>query len=247
MSTWEKHTPILKVTDVVSGYGDMEILHGMSLTINAGDIAGIIGSNGAGKSTFFRTISGLLPATKGEIFFKGVNITKLPPHHIFKMGMAHVPENRALFGPLSVYENLLLGCYPDQKRLGKNGIKARVDRIFELFPRLAERRNQASGSMSGGEQQMLVIGRALMSEPTLILLDEPSSGLAPIMVEGIGKVVQELNKQGVTFILNEQGMEFAFSISTRALVFELGRVAMEGDPKVLKNDPKVKEIYFGHN
>lgn len=246
MSTWEKQTPILNVKNVVSGYGSMSILHGISLTVNAGNIVGLIGSNGAGKSTFLRTISGLIPPTEGEIYFKDQNITKLPAHKIFKMGMAHVPENRGLFGPLSVYENLMLGCYPDIARLGKNGLSERMDKVFEIFPRLAERRTQASGSMSGGEQQMLAIGRALMSEPAMILLDEPSQGLAPLLVEAIGRNVVELNKMGVTVILVEQGMDFAFSICHYTYVFELGRIALEGKPADLMNDEQVKNIYLGH-
>jgi len=247
MSTWEKQTQILNVKEVVSGYGSMSILHGISLSVNVGDIVGIIGSNGAGKSTLLRTISGLVPATEGEVNFKDQNITKLPAHKIFKMGMAHVPENRGLFGPLSVYENLMLGCYPDLRSLGKNGLKQRIDKVFEIFPRLAERKDQASGSMSGGEQQMLAIGRALMSEPAMILLDEPSQGLAPLLVAAIGKTVKDLNKMGVTVILVEQGMDFAFSICHYTYVFELGRIALEGKPADLMKDERVKNIYLGHN
>ena len=247
MSTWEKQTQILEVKDVVSGYGSMNVLHGITLSVEAGTIVGLIGSNGAGKSTLLRTVSGLIQPTQGVVYFKSQNITKMASHKVFKMGMAHVPENRGLFGPLTVYENLKLGCYPELKQLGKNGLKKRMDEVFALFPRLAERRKQISGSMSGGEQQMLAIGRALMSKPAMILLDEPSQGLAPLLVEAIGKIVTELNALGVTIILVEQGVDFAFSICNYTYVFDLGRIVLEGKPEDLLKDERVQNIYLGHN
>jgi branched-chain amino acid transport system ATP-binding protein len=245
MSTWEEPKQILNVKNVHSGYGSMEILHDISLSVRSGDIVGIIGSNGAGKSTLLRTITGLIPAHQGEIFFKNQNITATSPHKIFNQGLVHVPEGRGLFSPLTVYENLILGCYPEHKSLGKDGIQNRLDRVFNLFPVLAERKKQAAGSLSGGEQQMLAIGRALMGEPVLMMLDEPSQGLAPIMVNLIGKVVQDLNKESVTIMLVEQSMVFALSIAHHAYVLELGSIAMEGKSEELLKDEKVRQIYLG--
>lgn len=245
MSTWEEPKQILNVKNVLSGYGSMEILHNISLSVNSGDIVGIIGSNGAGKSTLLRTISGLIPPRKGEIFFNKHNITTTSPNKIFNLGLVHVPEGRGLFSPLTVYENLILGCYPEHKSLGKNGIQNRLDKVFNLFPQLSERKKQAAGSLSGGEQQMLAIGRALMCEPALMMLDEPSQGLAPILVNLIGKVLKDLNKEGVTAMLVEQSMVFALSIAHYAYVLELGSIALEGKSEKLLKDEKVRQIYLG--
>jgi len=245
MSTWEEPKQILNVKNVLSGYGSMEILHNISLSVKSGDIVGIIGSNGAGKSTLLRTVSGLLPARKGEIVFNNHNITTTSPHKIFNMGLVHVPEGRGLFSPLTVYENLILGCYPEHNSLGKDGIQTRLDRVFNLFPKLSERRRQAAGSLSGGEQQMLAIGRALMAEPILMMLDEPSQGLAPILVEQIGRILRELNRGGVSVMLVEQSMVFALSVARYAYVLELGSIALEGDAEKLLKDDKVKQIYLG--
>ena len=245
MSTWEEPKQILNVKNLQSGYGSMEILHDVSISVRSGDIVGIIGSNGAGKSTLLRTIAGLIPAHKGEIFFKNNNITATPSHKIFRQGLVHVPEGRGLFSPMTVYQNLLLGCFPVHKPLVKDGIQKRLDRVFNLFPRLAERKKQAAGSLSGGEQQMLAIGRGLMGDPALMMLDEPSQGLAPLLVNLIGKVVQDLNKEGVTIMLVEQSMVFALSIAHHAYVLELGSVAMEGKSEQLLKDEKVRQIYLG--
>jgi branched-chain amino acid transport system ATP-binding protein len=245
MSTWAERTPVLQVKNVFSGYGAMEILRNISLSVSTGDIISIVGSNGAGKSTLLRTITGLLPARKGEIIFKKQNITTTPPHKIFNMGLVHVPEGRGLFSPLTVYENLILGCYPNHGSLGEDGLRARLDKVFNLFPKLAERNKQTAGSLSGGEQQMLAIGRALMAEPVLMLLDEPSQGLAPILVGQIGKVLQELNKAGASIMLVEQSMVFALPIAHYAYVLELGSVAMEGKSEELLKDEKVRQIYLG--
>jgi len=245
MSTWEKPKQVLNVTNVSSGYGSMEILHNISLSVNSGDIVGIIGSNGAGKSTLLRTVSGLIPARRGEVFFNNHNITTTSPHKIFGLGLVHVPEGRGLFSPLTVYENLILGCYPEHNSLGKDGIQTRLDRVFNLFPKLSERKKQTAGSLSGGEQQMLAIGRALMAEPVLMMLDEPSQGLAPILVEQIGKILQELNKGGVSVMLVEQSMVFALSIAHHAYVLDLGSIALKGNSEELLKDEKVRQIYLG--
>jgi len=245
MSTWEESKQILDVKNVHSGYGSMEILHNISLSVKQGDIVGIIGSNGAGKSTLLRTVSGLIHARKGEILFNQHNITTTSSHKIFNLGLVHVPEGRGLFSPLTVYENLILGCYPEHNSLGKNGIQVRLNRVFNLFPKLFERKKQAAGSLSGGEQQMLAIGRALMAAPVLMMLDEPSQGLAPIMVNLIGKVLQDLNQGGSTIMLVEQSMVFALSIAHYAYVLELGSVALEGKSEALLQEEKVRQIYLG--
>ena len=245
MSTWENQMQILNVKDLSSGYGSMEILHNISVSVKKGDIVGILGSNGAGKTTLLRTVSGLIRVRNGNISFKDKDITFSPPNKIFNLGLVHVPEGRGLFGPMTVYENLILGCYPEHGSLGKGGLQERLDRIYKLFPVLAARKTQAAGSLSGGEQQMLAIGRALMAEPDLMLLDEPSQGLAPLLVKLIGEVVQNLNKEGVTVMLVEQALDFALSISHYAYVFELGSVAMEGPSRDLQKDESVRHVYFG--
>lgn len=245
MSTWEGPTQILKTKNVFSGYGPVEILHGVSIFANKGEIVSIIGSNGAGKSTLFRTISGLLQARNGEIIFNNMDITTIPPHKIFTMGLVHIPEGRGIFSPLTVYENLILGCYPNHSSLGKNGLKARLDRVFNLFPILAERIKQLGGRLSGGQQQMLAISRALMAEPVLMLLDEPSQGLAPLLVNHIGNILKQLNKEGTSIMLVEQSMLFAMSISQYGFVLELGSIVLEGKSEELLKDEKVKQIYMG--
>jgi branched-chain amino acid transport system ATP-binding protein len=245
MSTWEGPTQVLKTQNIFSGYGPIEILHGVSISANKGEIVSIIGSNGAGKSSLLRTISGLLPARKGEIIFNNMDITKIPPHKIFKMGLVHVLEGRGIFGPLTVYENLILGCYPNHSSLGKDGLQARLDRVFNLFPVLAERNKQFAGRLSGGEQQMLAIGRALMAEPMLILLDEPSQGLAPLLVNQIGDILKQLNKEGTSIVLVEQSMVFAMAVAQYGFVLELGSIALEGKSEELLEDEKVKQIYLG--
>jgi len=237
---------VLKIENVVSGYGSIQVLWGMSMSLEDGDITAIIGANGAGKSTLLRTISGLVPARKGKIIFDNHDITRVPPHKIFTMGMAHIPEGRQLFGSFTVYENLLLGCYPEHNSLGKSGLKARIDRVFNLFPILSERKDQAAGTLSGGEQQMLAIARALMSQPKLLLLDEPSQGLAPMVVQSISNTLQELNKrEGLSILLVEQNTVIALNTARYVYLLEKGAVALHGRTEEVKNDPKVKEIYLG--
>jgi len=236
---------MLELRAVSAGYGAMEILHSISLAVNQGTIVSIIGSNGAGKSTLLRTITGLIPVRKGDVIFRDRNSTAMSSHRIFGMGLVHVPEGRGLFSPLSVYENLILGCYPEHKVLGKEGIRTRLERVFRLFPVLAERQKQTAGSLSGGQQQMLAIGRALMSEPRMMLLDEPSQGLAPLLVEQIGTILQELNRASVSIVLVEQSMIFALSVAHYAYVLELGTVVLEGTAEHLSKDEKIRRIYLG--
>lgn len=237
---------MLKIENVISGYGAIQVLWGMSMSLDDGDITAIIGANGAGKSTLLRTISGLVPARQGKIIFDNKDITRVPPHKIFSMGMAHIPEGRQLFSSFSVYENLLVGCYPKHRSLGKSGIKAQVDRVFDLFPILSERKDQVAGTLSGGEQQMLAIARALMSQPKLLLLDEPSQGLAPLVVQSISNILLELNKnEGLSILLVEQNTIVALNTARYIYVLERGTVALHGKTEEVKNDPKVKETYLG--
>jgi branched-chain amino acid transport system ATP-binding protein len=236
---------LLEVNDVFSGYGAIEVLHGISISVGDKRIVSIIGGNGAGKSTLLNTISGLIRTRKGSIVFQGTDITTMRPHKISHLGLVQVPEGRQIFGPLSVYENLLLGCYAQRKSLGKEGIKADLDRVFGIYPILSKRKKQIAGTMSGGEQQMLAIGRALMARPKLLLLDEPSQGLAPMMVAELGSVLQGLNNEGLPIMLVEQNASIALALAHYAYVLSLGSVAEEGSTKELENNPKVKEIYLG--
>lgn len=236
---------MLELENVISGYGTIEVLHNVSLSVSEKQIVSIIGNNGAGKTTLLRTISGLIPTRKGKIIFENNNITEIEPHKIFNIGLVHVPEGRQLFGPLTTYENLLLGCNTQRKSLGKSGIKTRMEKVFTIFPILSQRISQVSSTLSGGEQQMLAIARALMAQPKLLLLDEPSQGLAPLIVKEIGDVLRELNKQGISIMLVEQNVSIALDISHYAYLLDMGVVAVEGITKELGNDPRVKEIYLG--
>jgi branched-chain amino acid transport system ATP-binding protein len=232
---------LLEVTDIHTHYGSIEALKGISLTVEEGEVVTLIGSNGAGKSTTLRSISGLTPASTGSIQFDGEDVTRVPAHQIVERGIALSPEGRHCFSRMSVRENLDLGAY---RRRGPS-INEDLDRVFELFPRLKERESQKAGTMSGGEQQMLAIGRALMARPKLLMLDEPSMGIAPILVQRIYETIGEINRQGVAILLVEQNANYALEISKRGYVLETGQVALANDSAHLRDDPEVQRAYLG--
>jgi branched-chain amino acid transport system ATP-binding protein len=233
---------LLEVKDLNVYYGAIHALQGISFTVNQGEIVTLIGANGAGKSTTLRTISGLLRPRRGTVVFKDEDITMMPAEQIVRRGVVHVPEGRKIFAPLTVRENLDMGAYT---RTDPTEIQQSLERVFASFPRLKERINQLGGTLSGGEQQMLATGRGLMSRPTLLLLDEPSMGLSPIMVEEIFRIIQEINSQGVSILLVEQNALMALQIASRAYVLETGRIILEGSGKELRESPRVKEAYLG--
>ena len=233
---------LLEVSDLNVFYGAIHALQGISFTVEKGEIVTLIGANGAGKSTTLNTISGLVRARGGSITFKGEEVTKVPAHNIVTKGVVQVPEGRKIFAPLTVAENLDMGAYT---RDDAKGIKQSRERVYQSFPRLKERLNQYGGTLSGGEQQMLAMGRALMSEPELLLLDEPSMGLAPFLVDEIFAIIEELNSQGTTILLVEQNAQMALSIADRAYVLETGRFVLEGPAKEVAANPEVKEAYLG--
>jgi branched-chain amino acid transport system ATP-binding protein len=233
---------LLEVRDVETYYGSIQALKGISIEVRQGEIVTLIGSNGAGKSTTLRSINGLNHPRKGTISFQGRDITRDAPHSIVKMGIAQSPEGRKLFPRMSVTENLEMGAF---QRSDRSAIREDMDRVFTLFPRLAERRTQKAGTMSGGEQQMCAIGRALMARPTLLMLDEPSMGLAPIFVERIFETIVEVNKQGVSILLVEQNALMALHVASRGYVLETGKVALADDAKALAKNPEVRKTYLG--
>jgi branched-chain amino acid transport system ATP-binding protein len=233
---------LLEVKDLNVYYGAIHALQGISFDVKEGEIVSLIGANGAGKSTTLRALSGLIRPRSGSITFKGENITLAPAEKIVKMGMSHVPEGRKIFAPLTVRENLEMGAYIIKDRAEINRM---TERVFRSFPRLKERINQLGGTLSGGEQQMLATGRGLMNKPTLILLDEPSMGLSPIMVEEIFRIIKEINAEGTSILLVEQNAQMALSISHRAYVLETGRITLAGSAKEIANNPQVKEAYLG--
>lgn len=233
---------LLKVENLEVNYGMIKALKGISFEVNKGEIIALIGANGAGKTTTLHTISGILQSAGGQITYNDKNITKMPAHNIVKLGMSHVPEGRRVFASLSVYENLLMGAYA---RKDKDAIKDDLKKIYERFPRLEERKNQIAGTLSGGEQQMLAMGRALMSKPELILLDEPSMGLSPIFVAEIFDIIKSLNESGTTVLLVEQNAKKALSIADRAYVLETGKIVLSGDAKEIMNNDSVKKAYLG--
>jgi branched-chain amino acid transport system ATP-binding protein len=235
---------ILQLDEVHAYYGAIHALKGISLQVRDGEIVTLIGANGAGKSTTLRTINGLIRARQGRIRFTGNDITETPPHEIVKRGIAQSPEGRRLFPRMSVYENLEMGAF---QRTDKSSFKEDIDRVFELFPRLAERRNQKAGTMSGGEQQMCAIGRALMARPKLLLLDEPSMGLAPIFVEKIFEIVVEINGQGIPVLLVEQNALMALEVAARGYVMETGRITVAGRAGDLRENPEVRKAYLGED
>ena len=233
---------ILKVENIKAHYGSIEALKGVSLEVEEGEIVTVIGANGAGKSTLMKCIAGVMPKSSGTISYNGTDITKMGSDKIVKMGIALVPEGRQIFSELSVAENLKMGAYTRSK---KDDMSADYDLIFSIFPRLKERLSQKGGSLSGGEQQMLAVGRALMSRPKLLLIDELSMGLAPVLVESLFEAIAGINKSGTTILLVEQDANLALQFASRAYVIETGEVALSGDAKVLANDDKVREIYLG--
>ncbi|WAM32807.1 ABC transporter ATP-binding protein [Caldicellulosiruptor morganii] len=233
---------MLKINGIDVYYGSIQALFSVSLEVQKGEIVTLIGANGAGKSTLLKTISGLIRPRTGSIYFEDIDITKKSSMDIVKLGISHVPEGRRVFPEMTVLENLELGAY---LRRDRQGIKEDLKRVFERFPRLYERKNQLAGTLSGGEQQMLAIGRALMSRPKLLLLDEPSMGLAPILVTEIFKIIKEINSQGTTILLIEQNAHMALSIADRAYVIETGKIVLSGEAKEIAANPEVKKAYLG--
>jgi branched-chain amino acid transport system ATP-binding protein len=233
---------LLEVNDLHTFYGNIEALKGVSLRVEEGEVVTLIGSNGAGKSTTLRSISGLTPPREGSIKFDGTEIGEVPPQEIVQLGISQAPEGRHVFSRMTVRENLDLGAY---LRKDRSEIERDMERVFALFPRLKERERQKGGTMSGGEQQMLAIGRALMANPKLLLLDEPSMGIAPILVERIYETIAEINRQGTTILLVEQNANYALDVSKRAYVLETGKVALEDESAKLRTNPDVQKAYLG--
>ncbi|MBE6702217.1 MAG: ABC transporter ATP-binding protein [Ruminococcaceae bacterium] len=234
--------PLLKVEKLNVYYGMIQALKGIDFEVYPGEIVSLIGANGAGKTTTLHTITGLIRPKEGNVFYKGNNVTRVPAHKIVGMGMVHVPEGRRIFQGLSVYENLLLGAY---SRKDKEGIKRDMEMVFQQFPRLAERRTQLAGTLSGGEQQMLAMGRALLSAPELIVLDEPSMGLSPLLVGEVFEIVKSFREAGKTVLLVEQNAKKALAVSDRAYVLENGVITMNGKAEDLANDDRVRKAYLG--
>lgn len=232
---------MLKVDDINVYYGSIHAIKGISFEVKQGEIVTLIGANGAGKSTILKTVSGLLRSKTGSINFLDKNISSVAPHKIVKQGLAHVPEGRRIFLQMSVEENLEMGAFTQ----GGKGVDEDLERVYEQFPRLKERRKQTAGTLSGGEQQMLAMGRALMSKPELLMLDEPSMGLAPILVEQIFDIIKELNKAGTTILLVEQNAQMALSIADRGYVLETGKIVTSAKASDLLNDDSVKKAYLG--
>ena len=233
---------MLKVDKLEVYYGMIQAIKGLSFEVNKGEIIALIGANGAGKTTILHTITGLVQSRMGTINFEGKNLLKTKPHDIVKMGMAHVPEGRRIFKELTVLENLKLGAYT---RSSKKEIDESIENVYSKFPRLKERKSQVAGTLSGGEQQMLAMGRALMSKPQIILLDEPSMGLSPLYVTEIFNIIEEINKSGTTVLLVEQNAKKALSIADRAYVIETGKIVLEGEANKMMNDESVKKAYLG--
>jgi len=233
---------LLEVTDLHTFYGNIEALKGISLKVDEGEVVTLIGSNGAGKSTTLRSISGITPPREGSVKFNGTEIGEVPPQEIVQMGISQSPEGRHIFPRMTVRENLELGAY---LRKDRSEIQKDMERVYGLFPRLKERERQKGGTMSGGEQQMLAIGRALMASPKLLLLDEPSMGIAPILVERIYETIAEINRQGTTILLVEQNANYALDVSKRGYVLETGTVALEDASANLRTNPEVQKAYLG--
>ena len=233
---------MLEVKDIQVYYGMIQAIKGISFEVNEGEVIALIGANGAGKTTTLQTITGLIAPKQGEILFEGQDITKVPAHKIVSMGMAHVPEGRRVFAQLSVLDNLKLGAFT---RKDKEEIEETLLRVYKRFPRLEERKNQMAGTLSGGEQQMLAMGRALMSHPKIILMDEPSMGLSPIFVNEIFDIIREVSEGGTTVLLVEQNAKKALSIADRGYVLETGNIVLEGDAKMLLDNDQVKKAYLG--
>ena len=233
---------MLKVENLSVRYGMIEAIRNISFEVNDGEIVTLIGANGAGKTTTLQTISGLLKPASGAVYLDGQDITKIPPHKIVTMGLAQVPEGRRVFAQMSVIENLELGAY---YRKDRNGIETDMKNVFELFPRLEERKNQLAGTLSGGEQQMLAMGRALMAKPKIMLMDEPSMGLSPLLVREIFRIIEDINQQGTTVLLVEQNAKMALGIADRAYVLETGKITLEGTGAELAASEQVRKAYLG--
>lgn len=232
---------LLSVENIEVYYGVIKALKGISFEVNEGEIVALIGANGAGKTTTLHTITGLLRPKTGKIIYEGKEISKIPAHKIVSMGMAHVPEGRRIFSELTVYDNIRLGAYT---RKDKDEIEESIQNVYKKFPRLEERKKQIAGTLSGGEQQMLAMGRALMSKPKIILMDEPSMGLSPLLVNEIFDIIKEINKSGTTVLLVEQNAKKALSIANKAYVLETGTISLSGDAKELMNNEAVKKAYL---
>ncbi len=232
---------MLEVNDLRVSYGMIEAIKGVSFEVNKGEIIALIGANGAGKTTILHTVSGLLKPSNGSIMFDGHDLVKTPAHKIVSCGMAHVPEGRRIFQQLTVYENLMMGAFTRKD----GGIEETLKNVYEHFPRLEERKKQIAGTLSGGEQQMLAMGRALMSKPSIMLMDEPSMGLSPLYVQEIFAIIREINKKGTTVLLVEQNAKMALEIANRAYVLETGNIRMSGDAKELANNEEVRKAYLG--
>ena len=233
---------MLQVTDLKVNYGVIQAIKGVSFEVNEGEVIALIGANGAGKTTILHTVTGLIAPKSGKIEFEGKDITKMPAHKIVTLGMAHVPEGRRVFADLSVYENLLMGAFT---RKDKDEIAKTLEMVYKRFPRLKERKNQVAGTLSGGEQQMLAMGRALMSHPKILLMDEPSMGLSPLFVNEIFDIIKEVSASGTTVLLVEQNAKKALSIAERAYVLETGQIVLDAAADVLMNDPSIKKAYLG--
>jgi len=234
--------PLLNIEDLVVSYGAIRALHGISFHVDEGEVVTLIGANGAGKSTTLRAISGLLPPDRGRIMYDGTDLTQVGADMIVRMGIVQVPEGRKIFAPLTVRENLEMGAYT---RRDQAEIEESMEQVFNLFPRLRERAEQRGGTLSGGEQQMLAVARALMGKPRLLLMDEPSMGLAPVLVEEIFNTIEQINQQGVTILLVEQNAHMAFSVANRGYVLETGVVQLEGTSTELRENPQVRQAYLG--
>ncbi|MBP3470550.1 MAG: ABC transporter ATP-binding protein [Lachnospiraceae bacterium] len=233
---------MLEVKDLHVYYGLIQAIKGVSFEVNEGEVIALIGANGAGKTTILHTITGLLQPKEGSVLFEGTDITKIPSHKIVSMGMAHVPEGRRVFANLSVYQNLKMGAYT---RKDKKEIEEKLEMVYQHFPRLQERKNQLAGTLSGGEQQMLAMGRALMSNPKMILMDEPSMGLSPLLVKEVFSIIEYCHECGITILLVEQNAKMALGIADRAYVLETGKITMSGDAKEMMENEAVKKAYLG--
>ena len=233
---------LLEVNNLEVNYGVIRALKGINFHVNKGEIVTLIGANGAGKTTTMQSIIGLIPIKGGNVIYNGQDITKTPCHKLVKLGMSQVPEGRRIFQELTVYENLMMGAYSIKKN---NTFKDDIEMVYKRFPRLKERKNQIASTLSGGEQQMLAMGRALMSHPDILLLDEPSMGLSPLLVTEIFDIIQEINKEGTTVLLVEQNAKKALSIAHRAYVLETGSIVLEGDAKEMMNNDDIKKAYLG--
>ena len=233
---------MLEVRDLEVNYGSINAIKKISFDVNEGEVIALIGANGAGKTTTLHTITGLLRAKSGSVMFEGKELLKTPPHKIVEMGMAHVPEGRRIFQQLTVYKNLTLGAFT---RKDKGAIEESLSMVYSKFPRLEERKKQIAGTLSGGEQQMLAMGRALMSKPKIVLMDEPSMGLSPLLVAEVFKIIEEIRKSGTTVLLVEQNAKKALEIADRAYVLETGRIVLSGDAHELMNNASVKKAYLG--